>query len=251
MIRSQPLAPYFAAVLVIVVIAQKYLTPRPQLRPTPQMLHAATAAIRDQQDAADGLVELKIAVNGMEADQAGFHLLRPVSDPLWQFGRLQPHYDHRWWDTRVRYRDVEVQRLLPVAEFPGFIEPVSAVVSQGRTFSNALGNAWAVADSWGGCKVMFTLPPEGVAAMQHVLRPTTTFPKSGEFADWYRTTLRDGAPSTPMLVAVVSDNVAYLPVVVQDVIAGASSAGASFVVADRLPAHEAIELAARLNATSR
>ncbi len=240
---------YVAAVAAIGFFAQGFFAAFQQVPPTPQILHDASAAVRDQQNAADDQLELNIITNGMEAGKAGFHLLRPVSDPLWsaQYGRLQPHYDYRWYDIPVRYGDVEYQRRLPLSSFPGFIAPHAALVSQKRNISNALGSASTQADSNGLYKVVFTLQPRGVAALQALLQPTTTFPASSEFADWYRMTLPNGAASTPMVVAVVANHIAYLPIVVQDVIASATSAGAAVVVANRLTATEAADLTSKLN----
>jgi len=118
-------------------------------------------------------------------------------------------------------------------------------------FPSSLGTASAVAVSTGTFQVVFDLAPRGIAALQALLRPKTTFPGTNEHADWHYQTIADGSPDTPMQVIVLSDNVAYLPIVVQDVIAAATSAGASVTVADRLPAAEALELASRLNGSLR
>lgn len=250
MIKSRSVSLCVAAIAAIGFCAYGFIATLQQQPATPQVLHDASAAVRDQQETADDQLELGIITNGLEPDKAGFHLLRPVTDPLWsaQYGRLQPHFDYRWYDVPVRYSDVEYQRRIPFSEFPGFIEPYSALVSQKRNISNSLGSATSVAESGGTFRVIFSLLPRGVAALQALLQPTTTFPASGELADWYRMTIPNGSPSTTMMVTVVSNHIAYLPISVQDVIASATSTGASVVVANRLSAAEAADLASRLNA---
>jgi hypothetical protein len=215
----------------------------------PQILHSATAAIRDQQDDADTQLEDQIILNGMEAGKAGFHLLRPTSDSSWgaAYGRYAAHYDYRWFDVPVRYSDVEYQRLVPETEIPGFLENTTALVSQRRIFSNALATASVVSDGGGTFSVRATFPSRSVAALQALLAPTTTFPESGEFADWYRKTRVNGSASTPMGVAVVSEHIAFLPFVIQDVIAAATQSGSTVIVAVQLTSAEANDLMSRLN----
>jgi hypothetical protein len=147
----------------------------------------------------------------------------------------------------VRYSDIEYQRLVPEAEIAGFLENTTALVSQRRMFANSLGSAVVIPAPDGTFSVRAEFSSRSVAALQALLAPATTFPDTSEFADWYRDTRDNGASSTVMAVAVVAEHIAYLPIVIQDVVASATAAGAEVIVADRLTESEANSLAARLN----
>jgi hypothetical protein len=215
---------------------------------SPVALHTATAVRRQQSESADDALQNEITLNGMEAGKAGFHLLRPPSDPQWTagFSRWHATLDYRWWDVPVNYGDVEYQRLVPASIDPNPAYSPTAVVSQARVFSNSLGAATAILEPSGTYKVEFAFTARGVAALQALLEPTSPI-VNGRQDDWYRVDLPVGSPPTPMVVVVVSQDLVYLPVNVQDLITATGGGPGAVVVADRLSQATANELTLRLN----
>ncbi len=234
------------------LIAQARPDPSPALYQgapaSPVALHTATAVPRQQRENADDMLQNEITLNGMEAGKAGFHLLRPPSDPQWTagYGRWHATLDYRWWDVPVKYEDVEYQRLVPAGVDPNPAFSPTALVSQARVFLNSLGSATATLEASGTYKVEFAFTARGMAALQALLAPTSPI-VNGRQDDWYRVDLPVASPTTPMVVVVVSQDLVYLPVNVQDLLAASGGGPGVVVVADRLSQISANELSARLN----
>lgn len=221
--------------------------------PTATSLHLSTTVARQQRDDTADTLQRSIIVHGMETGSAGFHLLRPPSDPQWSkgFGRLHPTLDFRWFDTPVKYSNIEYQRLVPISMDPAPAFAPTALVSQARLFTNALGSAVIAQDvavpvSSATYRVEFNFSNRGIAAMQALLMPTSAI-VNGRQDDWYRISRPVGGISTPMVIVVVSQNTTYLPIPVAALLEGAAQGNRTVVVANGLSNFEALELATRLN----
>ena len=201
---------------------------------------------RHQREDAEDLLLREIVENGMEAGKAGFHLIRPPSDPMWSaaYGRYQPTLDYTWCDVPVYYGNIEYQRILPECVHPLPMYSPSAVLSQARVFANSLCVVSAGPAEGESYVVKGFFSAQSIAALRKLLAPKSAVVNERQ-SDWYYLDQPVGAPSTPMLVAIASDHKLYLPINIQDLIRSASSSGALAVLANGLTQAQAEDLVAR------
>lgn len=208
---------------------------------------AGTAARRQREDAAINL-DNEIHLNGLEAGRAGLHLIRPPSDPQWSaaYGPWHPTLDYWWCSVPVHYENIEYQRRIPESVHPAPWLSWSAVVSQTRVFDNSLCVISAAQVQDESFEVRLTFEKQSIEALQALLRPKW-HAVDGQQTDWYWVSHPVGAPVTPMVVGLASDNRLYLPIDVQQLIQRAGRGSATAVAASGLTQTQASDLVARYN----
>ena len=190
---------------------------------------------------------VQVALHGIEPGKAGFHLIRPSDDPY-----SGPQYSdlgcsgtvYCWEHPLLRYPTLEYSRW----NWPGTVLPIEpspplsfCELSLDRVFSNKLAKLTIESDGGSLKRVVATFSADSVDALALMLDPI--FVRPNEVIDWFGTPRASQTEKTEMRVVLVSGNLAYLPFVVQDVLAH-GPAPISVVIANALPEQEAIDLVA-------
>lgn len=226
--------------------SQAHPVPEPQLSSsTDEAAFLATQAQRELWMEQVREARVQAALQGIEPGLAGFHLIRPSDDPLSgpEFGDLGCTGNVYCWDyPHMRYPTLEYNRL----KWPGTTTsivptpPVFCELSLDRLFSNKLATLSIESDGESLKRVVATFLPRSIAALTFMLEPKH-ISSPGLVIDWFGISRMPQHEHTEMRTVLVSDNLAYLPFVVQDLLAQGPGP-TSIVIANGLSEQEATGL---------
>lgn len=206
----------------------------------------AAEAARDRWVEQVRIARVVAARDGIEHRLAGFHLIRPDDDPYWDdaYGDLGCSGNIYCWDLpqikypNLVYNEPTVPEGIP-APAPGVV-PSSCEISLDRVFSNAFMTLTVEDEGASQKRVVGLVDPRARIALSSMLQPRNDEPTFG-LIDWFGTPRGPGVPHTLMKVVLVSDNFAYVPFAVQDILAQPPGA-VSVTLATGLSESEAVEL---------
>lgn len=188
---------------------------------------------------------VQAALHGIEAGRAGFHLIRPSDDPYLgsEYSDLGCSGNVYCWDyPMLRYPTREYSRHnwpgtnLPIVPSPTpFCE-----LSLDRVFTNKLATLSIENGAVGLKQVVATFPRRSIEALNLLMEPKRVV-ASNDLLDWFGTPRTSLTEITEMRVVLVSENLAYIPFVIQDVVAQGTGP-TTVVVADSLSEQEANDL---------
>lgn len=184
----------------------------------------AAEAARDRWTEYVRVQRVQAARHGIEWGLGGFHLIRPDDDPLWapQYSQLGCSGNIYCWDVpQVRYQGLvynafEVPAGL-VAPAPGTV-PAVCQISLDRIFSNSLFSLSIENEPNSLKRIVGTIDAKAQAALQSLLQPKEDDQVNG-LTDWFGTPRTPTGLHTAMRVVLVSNDVAYIPFSVQDLLA--------------------------------
>jgi len=156
-----------------------------------------------------------LGVRGKEARTAGFSLLRPGADitlrrpDIFSTVLTSPHFD--FWEVSRKYPDVYT--VVPWGT--GTVERLPIEVSVTRLFDNSLVSTAVAVDQGGGLyRVDITFGAPSIARLGALLGISG----SNNYIDWYGLSKNGGEAPTEMKAVLVSDNVAFLPISITDIV---------------------------------
>ena len=143
---------------------------------------------------------------GMEPGSAGFHLLRPGVDHLWDsMYTVWQSGGWAWWP-------VETRHFIPYSR--GELPEAAAAVSFRRPFRGAAADYSVVQSTTGLFQVEAAFDMNVLGAVHG---PTSG---AGAYTDWFQVVHPSGGPATRMQAVVVADNKADYPFSITDLLTG-------------------------------
>lgn len=224
---------------------------QPQYDASEDAAFLGTEAARDRWNEYVRVQRVEAARHGIEWGRAGFHLMRPDDDPYWapDYGMLGCSGNVYCWDVpkiqypSMTYNAVRVPDGLMPPD-PGTI-PAVCQVSLDRLLSNSV-IALSIEDEPNSLKrVVGSIPSRSLDALATLLEPKVDDAVNG-VTDWFGTPRLAQQPHTVMRIVLVCEDIAYIPISVQDLL---TQGGDPVVVtvASGLSAQEAINLIERYN----
>ena len=224
-------------------------THAPTQQPTDEEIYLATAPARAVYNEEISRVSDDVAFSGYERGTAGFYLLRPVGDPLWapQYNMFLQSGGFHWYFAQRYYQNLEYQHFLP----PGYtlaggaINSSDPMISLSRILANRIATVAVVPETSGTFSVQATFDAKGMEALQRLIADNIVV-AGVEYTDWFGVTHPPGVAPTEMRIVAVSNDFAYLPFSIHEILARRASP-VSVAVATGLSSDAATSLASRLS----